>query len=176
MASLDSELAIKRPYVDAWFLDGFAPSCNETLWAESIFSQVHRLSYVGTTAATYSCAGIVKRALQDSGFEIKKVKGFGRKREMLTAIMIENTKLEGVTSHLHVTPDVKQPSTPLENPRHTIVIGAGVAGLLTAWSLAHRGMQITIVDKTAPLAGASGNPRALLAPNMTPIHHVWLSV
>ena len=58
-------------------------------------------------------------------------------------------------------------------PSHTAVIGAGVAGLLTAWTLANRGMTVTIIDKVAPLAGASGNPRALLAPNMTPIHHVY---
>ena len=41
-----------------------------------------------------------------------------------------------------------------------------------AWTLANRGVQVTLLDKTAPLAGASGNPRALLAPKMTPIHHV----
>ena len=55
---------------------------------------------------------------------------------------------------------------------HSIIIGAGVSGLLTAWSLANRGIQVTLLDKSAPLAGASGNPRALLAPKMTPIHHV----
>ncbi|WP_370587764.1 FAD-dependent oxidoreductase [Psychrobacter sp. JCM 18901] len=55
---------------------------------------------------------------------------------------------------------------------NTVVIGAGVSGLLTAWSLAHRGITVTLLDKSAPLAGASGNPRALLAPKMTPIHHV----
>ena len=76
LASLDTETAIKRPYIDAWFLDGFAPSCNETLWAESIFTQMQRLSRPSTTAATYSCAGIVKRGLQTHGFEINKVKGF----------------------------------------------------------------------------------------------------
>ncbi|MDN5802548.1 MAG: tRNA (5-methylaminomethyl-2-thiouridine)(34)-methyltransferase MnmD, partial [Psychrobacter sp.] len=93
LASLDSESTINRPYVDAWFLDGFAPSCNETLWADSIFTQMQRLSRTGTTAATYSCAGIVKRGLQAHGFAIKKVKGFGRKREMLTAIINEDSQL-----------------------------------------------------------------------------------
>ncbi|MEL0621351.1 FAD-dependent oxidoreductase, partial [Psychrobacter proteolyticus] len=50
--------------------------------------------------------------------------------------------------------------------------GAGVSGLLTAWSLANRGITVTLLDKSAPLAGAAGNPRALLAPKMTPILHV----
>ena len=170
LASLDTETAIKRPYIDAWFLDGFAPSCNETLWAESIFTQMQRLSRTSTTAATYSCAGIVKRGLQTHGFEINKVKGFGRKREMLTAVMADNTNSLALNddNNLSVLPN------PLSHiPSHTVVIGAGVAGLLTAWTLANRGMTVTIIDKVAPLAGASGNPRALLAPNMTPIHHVY---
>ena len=167
---LDNDSAIKRPYVDAWFLDGFAPSCNETLWAESIFTQMQRLSRTGTTAATYSCAGIVKRGLQTHGFSIKKVKGFGRKREMLTAIMAYNANSLALNddNNISILPN------PLSHiPSHIVVIGAGVAGLLTAWTLANRGMTVTIVDKVAPLAGASGNPRALLAPNMTPIHHVY---
>lgn len=155
------------PYVDAWFLDGFAPSCNSTLWADSIFAQMQRLSRSNTTAATYSCAGIVKRALQACGFQIKKVRGFGRKREMLTAIMTDTVKPEDsngdFTDHAY--------NRPAHNA-HSIVIGAGVSGLLTAWSLANRGIQVTLLDKSAPLAGASGNPRALLAPKMTPIHHV----
>ncbi|OXL27114.1 tRNA (5-methylaminomethyl-2-thiouridine)(34)-methyltransferase MnmD [Psychrobacter sp. DAB_AL32B] len=160
LTSLGFESVIRRPYIDAWFLDGFAPSCNETLWAAIIFMQIQRLSRADTTAATYSCAGIVKRGLQAHGFEIKKVKGFGRKREMLTAVMTEPLPLDDhPTLYTH--------------PNHTVVIGAGVAGLLTAWTLANRGINVTILDKSAPLSGASGNPRALLAPNMTPIHHVY---
>ena len=179
------------PYVDAWFLDGFAPSCNSTLWADSIFAQMQRLSRPNTTAATYSCAGIVKRALQDCGFQIKKVKGFGRKNEMLTAIMLDtinltdnnngnnskDTNSKDITFYNNAStaaPDNdSQSDKPTDNlPAHSIVIGAGVSGLLTAWSLANRGIPVTLLDKSAPLAGASGNPRALLAPKMTPIHHV----
>ena len=154
-----------RPYIDAWFLDGFAPSCNSTLWADTIFAQMQRLSQPTTTAATYSCAGIVKRALQEGGFQIKKVKGFGRKNEMLTAIMSDPTLADDSNhKNSHSTSSIAL--------NHTIVIGAGVSGLLAAWSLANRGIQVSLVDKSAPLAGASGNPRALLAPKMTPLHHV----
>ena len=168
-----------KPYIDAWFLDGFAPSCNSTLWADSIFAQMQRLSRPHTTAATYSCAGIVKRGLKEHGFDIKKVKGFGRKREMLTAIMTKtdngdtaNNNKNDVHNHdEHKTHGDNQDAT-ARLFDHTIVIGAGVSGLLTAWALANRGIAVTLLDKTAPLAGASGNPRALLAPKMTPIHHV----
>ncbi|MEL0620631.1 FAD-dependent 5-carboxymethylaminomethyl-2-thiouridine(34) oxidoreductase MnmC [Psychrobacter proteolyticus] len=162
------------PYIDAWFLDGFAPSCNSTLWADSIFAQMQRLSRPDTTAATYSCAGIVKRGLREHGFQIKKVRGFGRKREMLTAIMT-NTESSDLAndnkSCNNKSHEAKQETTD-STFDNTVVIGAGVSGLLTAWSLANRGITVTLLDKSAPLAGASGNPRALLAPKMTPIHHV----
>ncbi|WP_010201381.1 tRNA (5-methylaminomethyl-2-thiouridine)(34)-methyltransferase MnmD [Psychrobacter sp. PAMC 21119] len=167
LTKLALDTSIKpAPYVNAWFLDGFAPSCNSTLWTDSIFAQMQRLSRPTTTAATYSCAGIVKRGLQNCGFQIKKVKGFGRKNEMLTAIMLDTINLNDDNSD-------SESAKPTSNlPAHTIVIGAGVSGLLMAWSLVNRGIQVTLLDKSAPLAGASGNPRALLAPKMTPIHHV----
>lgn len=174
LATLNTETAINRPYIDAWFLDGFAPSCNESLWAESIFTQMQRLSRTGTTAATYSCAGIVKRGLQAHGFSIKKVKGFGRKREMLTAVIADNAESLPDALALNDNNNICVLPHPHDHtPNHTVVIGAGVAGLLTAWTLANRGVAVSIVDKVAPLAAASGNPRALLAPNMTPIHHVY---
>jgi len=166
LAKLAVDTSLKpTPYVNAWFLDGFAPSCNSTLWADTIFAQMQRLSQPNTTAATYSCAGIVKRALQECGFQIKKVKGFGRKNEMLTALMSDPTLADDSNS-------INGNSELTSEQHHTIVIGTGVSGLLTAWSLANRGIQVTLLDKSAPLAGASGNPRALLAPKMTPIHHV----
>ena len=151
--------------IDAWLLDGFAPSCNESLWAESIFRQMQRLSGLGSSAATYSCAGVVKRGLQSAGFTIKKIKGFGRKNEMLTAAMQDTALIERERLNNPL-------STVIKDVKHSLIIGAGVSGLMTAWSLANRGIRVTIVDKVAPLAGASGNPRALLAPKMTPIHHV----
>ena len=158
----------QQAQIDAWYLDGFAPSCNESLWAEQIFQQVQRLSKPGTTAATFSCAGVVKRGLRSAGFELKKVKGFGRKREMLTATKLTDTDRidnpvdtdlsEAVSNHIAY--------------QNVAVVGAGISGLMAAWSLAQRGLKVTLIDKTAPLAGASGNPRALLAPKMTPIAHV----
>ncbi|MBH0006294.1 FAD-dependent 5-carboxymethylaminomethyl-2-thiouridine(34) oxidoreductase MnmC [Psychrobacter sp. SWN149] len=173
-----SKLALEHvnqpaPHVDAWFLDGFAPSCNETLWSRDIFAQVQRLSHPKTTAATYSSAGTVKRILPEYGFEIKKVRGFGMKRQMLTAVMTGAENRDISNGHeKHDEKTNQNPEAHSSTVDHTIVIGAGVSGLLTAWSLANRGITVTMLDKSAPLAGASGNPRALLAPKMTPIHHV----
>lgn len=169
LASTDCNVP-HQAQVDAWYLDGFAPSCNESLWAEQIFEQVQRLSNTGTTAATFSCAGVVKRGLESAGFEIKKVKGFGRKREMLTAKKVQ------VTASADEEPDNLlincKGHSKKKRYKKIAIVGAGVSGLMAAWSLAQRGLQVTLVDQSAPLAGASGNPRALLAPKMTPIAHV----
>lgn len=162
-------------YIDAWYLDGFAPACNESLWAEQIFAQVARLSQVGTTAATFSCAGMVKRGLTAAGFTLKKVKGFGRKREMLTAqyqaCATKITETSKDRSYLDST-YTSNPESATRCIPQVCVIGAGVSGLMSAWSLAQRGIKVQLLDKVAPLAGASGNPRGLLAPKMTPISHV----
>jgi tRNA 5-methylaminomethyl-2-thiouridine biosynthesis bifunctional protein len=72
---------------DAWLLDGFAPAKNTSMWSNEVFAQMARLSKTGTTFATFTSAGHVKRGLQHAGFEVSKHKGFGKKREMLSGIL-----------------------------------------------------------------------------------------
>ena len=69
--------------VDAWFLDGFAPAKNPDMWSNTVFSYMKDLSRQGTTLATFTVAGDVRRGLNNNGFKTFKVKGFGRKRHML---------------------------------------------------------------------------------------------
>lgn len=69
--------------VDAWYLDGFAPSKNPEMWTQSIFDHMAKLTNVEGTFSTYTAAGFVRRGLEQAGFVVKKSKGFGRKREML---------------------------------------------------------------------------------------------
>ena len=42
--------------VDAWFLDGFAPSRNPDMWNEALFTQLARLSKPNGTLATFTAA------------------------------------------------------------------------------------------------------------------------
>ena len=69
---------------EAWFLDGFAPARNPEMWEADLLAGVYAATAPGGTMATYSAAGAVRRGLQQAGFSVAKVKGFGRKREMLT--------------------------------------------------------------------------------------------
>ena len=49
---------------DAIYLDGFAPSKNPDMWQPELFTNLARLSYSGTTVATFTSAGLVKRGLR----------------------------------------------------------------------------------------------------------------
>lgn len=73
--------------IDAWFLDGFAPAKNPEMWSGEVLAGVARASRPGATLATYTCAGLVRRGLQQAGFAVERLPGFGRKREMLRATL-----------------------------------------------------------------------------------------
>jgi len=70
---------------DAWFLDGFAPAKNPQLWEPALLRQVFAHTKAGGTAATYTAAGGVRRALAGAGFRVMRIKGCGRKRHMTCA-------------------------------------------------------------------------------------------
>ena len=70
---------------DAWYLDGFSPAKNPQLWEPALMQAVARQTKPNGTAATYSAAGHVRRALTDAGFDVTRVPGFGRKRHMTVA-------------------------------------------------------------------------------------------
>lgn len=67
---------------DAWFLDGFAPAKNPSLWSAGLMEEVARHTVPGGTFATYTAAGEVRRALAAAGFDVSRVAGYGRKRHM----------------------------------------------------------------------------------------------
>lgn len=70
---------------DAWFLDGFSPAKNPELWDAGLMQSVYDHTAPGGTAATYTAAGHVRRALADAGFTVERISGYGRKRHMTKA-------------------------------------------------------------------------------------------
>ncbi len=69
---------------DAWFLDGHSPDKNPDMWNKRVLALVGEKSGPDTTVATFTAAGIVKEGLREGGFFIKRKKGFGGKRHMIT--------------------------------------------------------------------------------------------
>lgn len=159
----------KTAPVNAWFLDGFAPSCNPDMWEENVLNNIVRLSEIGTTFASFSVAGVLKRGLKNHGISISRPRGFKHKREMLKAIW--NPAEESNPSSAQETTQKKTERDTKTNirPRQIAVIGAGIGGLSSAWAFAQRGHQVTIYDQSAPLSGGSGNPLALLNPKLCPV-------
>lgn len=72
---------------DAWFLDGFSPARNPELWEPSLLAQIGAHTAPHGTAATYSAAGHVRRALATAGFDVTRAPGHGHKRHMTLARM-----------------------------------------------------------------------------------------
>jgi tRNA U34 5-methylaminomethyl-2-thiouridine-forming methyltransferase MnmC len=70
---------------DAWFLDGFSPAKNPELWEPDLLSLVAQKTAPNGTAATYTAAGHVRRALDAAGLITTRIAGFGRKRHMTVA-------------------------------------------------------------------------------------------
>ncbi len=56
------------------------------MWTPKLFQALAALSHAGTTLSSFTVAGDVRRGLADAGFKVSKQAGFGRKREMLTAV------------------------------------------------------------------------------------------
>ncbi len=160
--------------VDAWFLDGFAPSRNPDMWQPALFEQLARLSKPGATLATFTCAGVVRRGLAEAGFAVEKVPGFGSKREMTRG------QLASAPASSWQAPWYARPQLPAQLERTAIVVGAGIAGASIAYSLAVRGWQVTVVDRhPVPANEASGNPQGVLytklSPHFTPLTQLILS-
>ncbi|WP_229721968.1 bifunctional tRNA (5-methylaminomethyl-2-thiouridine)(34)-methyltransferase MnmD/FAD-dependent 5-carboxymethylaminomethyl-2-thiouridine(34) oxidoreductase MnmC [Marinobacterium nitratireducens] len=142
--------------VDAWFLDGFAPAKNPDMWQPGLFAQMARLSHAGTTLATFTAAGFVRRGLQEVGFAMEKAPGFGRKREMLRGAF------GGAERPLSAKPWFELPRLSAR-PRSALVIGGGLAGCSAARSLARRGIRVQLLEQSGALAGGgSGNRQGAL--------------
>ena len=175
--------------VDAWFLDGFAPSRNPELWEPDLLAAVARASGEGATFATYTVAGAVRRALEAAGFAIERRPGFGTKREMLAGALrpghgrpapIRLDRHGADSSRREQRPAISfreepwraAPLPPIArdeaSDRAAVVVGGGLAGTVVACRLAEAGLRVTLLERERTLAsGASANPSAVLMPVVT---------
>lgn len=84
----NDELPKWNERVDCWFLDGFKPKKNPDMWTETVFLNMARLSKPGTTLATFTAAGFVRRGLAEAGFDVQRIKGYGTKWHMVTGVKL----------------------------------------------------------------------------------------
>ncbi|SOE63915.1 tRNA U-34 5-methylaminomethyl-2-thiouridine biosynthesis protein MnmC [Burkholderia sp. OK233] len=154
-ADVADSLPALRLRADAFYLDGFAPARNPEMWTPAIFKALARLAGEGSTFATYSSAGDIKRALIQNGFVYQKVDGFGWKRAMLVGHFAPRWRVRRY-----------EPPAPLDvDERHAIVIGTGLAGCAAIERLAARGWRVTSLERHASVAqDASGNPAGVFHP------------
>ena len=142
--------------IDAWYLDGFAPAKDPSLWSAAIFGHMARLSNPGTRFATFTAAGSVRRGLADAGFAVTKRPGFGRKREALAGEFLGQGTPNRTTQQTpwDISPKIFQPC-------EALVLGAGLAGCFAARALADRGYRVQVLDQASVANGGSSNLQGL---------------
>ena len=147
--------------IDAWFLDGFAPSKNPDMWNEQLYQQMFHFTKLQGTFATFTAASAVRKGLENAGFNIKKRKGFGKKRECLSGQKTQEklTALSAPWFHSQAA-NLKE--------QDIAIIGGGIASLCTAISLFKRGAKITIYCENEQTAlNASGNKQGAFYPQLS---------
>jgi len=146
------------PLVDAWYLDGFAPARNESMWTPQVLRAVAALSRPSARCATFTAAGHVRRTLADAGFRMRKIPGYGRKRESLCGVLA--TAVATTSAREPLPWDL--PATVEARPGHVLVIGAGLAGCTAAAALARRGVAVTLIEEGVVAGGGSGNEQGII--------------
>ncbi len=149
---------------DAWYLDGFAPKKNPEMWTDCFFNQIAKMSKHETTFSTFTSASIVRKSLSKAGFLVKKQEGFGKKREMIYgSFSVPESQQEAQISGMPLWSQLDPHSQGSFNRESksiqfdVAIIGAGLAGLSTAYELAKQGMNVCIIEKKHhPVQGASG--------------------
>ena len=146
----DAEKALTQlaARADAIYLDGFSPAKNPDIWSDRVCQALERLSGEGTTLATWSVNGAVRRRLRNCGFELTLAPGFAQKRDMLTG------RCRARRPHTY----------PHTAPGHALIIGAGLAGTAAAERLSSKGWRCTLIESETLARGASGNKAGVLRP------------
>jgi len=150
--------------VDCWYLDGFAPRKNPDMWCDDLYQNIAKCSKLDASLATFTAAGEVRRGLARAGFTITKVKGFGKKREMITASLTDKSAKCSQTSWYY-----RQLPSRNEPTQSVTIIGGGIASATAALALVKRGIAVTLICKDSAIAqGASGNRQGGFYPLLNP--------
>lgn len=137
-------------YIDAWFLDGFSPSKNPDLWSKELIKLIGNTSYKSSTISTYTSSGLVKRNLIDSGFAVRRTKGFAGKRHMLKGDALSKV------------------SSKKGYGKKVAVIGSGITGCILSYLLAQKGIEVDLYEQSDSIcAGASSHELLVTYPRLS---------
>jgi tRNA 5-methylaminomethyl-2-thiouridine biosynthesis bifunctional protein len=155
------------PYkINHWFLDGFAPSKNPDMWRPDVLQMLADLSAPQAKLATFTAAGFVKRGLAAVGFDVRKEKGFGWKRDMLYAVYAG----EQIQKPYNATPWLYSAINTISScpKKRVAIVGSGIAAALLRRNLMQMGQDVVTFEKQAYVGqGGSGNPRGLVMPKVS---------
>jgi len=79
---------------DLIYFDAFAPKAQPELWTKEVFDKMFSMLQPGGILVTYCSKGDVRRTMQAAGFEVEKLPGPPRKREMLRARLTTIDKIK----------------------------------------------------------------------------------
>lgn len=147
----------QNTWVDIWFLDGFSPARNESMWSDNVISQLPPLSHANAVVSTFTAASQVRRALEKAGFSVTKRPGYGGKRESMTAVPIPNAQ-----HTVSATPTAWDQPASCPPPKNCLVIGAGLAGAHVARKLAEEGCYVTLLESRRLASGGSKQPQGVI--------------
>lgn len=148
--------------IDAWFLDGFSPSKNPQMWNDSLYSLLYDYCKPLGTFATFTAASLVRKGLENIGFNVYKRKGYGKKRECLAGSK-PYTEQINVNTPWYLATEAKR-----EYAQDIAIIGGGIASAFTALSLLQRGAKITLYCEDEAVAlNASGNKQGAFYPQLS---------
>jgi tRNA 5-methylaminomethyl-2-thiouridine biosynthesis bifunctional protein len=141
-----------RMSVDVFYLDGFAPARNPTMWDRRVCHALARLAAPAATLATWSAASALRADLASAGFEVRLAAGTGGKRDITLATFAPRFDPHPVAA----------PRRTDRPQRHALIVGAGLAGCAAAWALAKQGWSSCVLERRERIAAeASGNPGGL---------------
>ena len=153
------------PFFDAWYLDGFAPRLNPSMWSPKLLTSVAKCSKLSATFGTFTSSSDVRRALELAGFEVIKQRGFAKKRNCLKGRLLTPS-----TRHSKITPWDISSNTNEKSNKHAVVIGAGLSGAHVAAALERRGIEVDVLDSNKIATGGSGNNQAILYARLSHKH------
>ena len=141
--------------IDAFYLDGFAPSRNPRMWEPRLFKAMARLAASDATAATWSAARPVRDGLAAAGFEVRSAPGSGGKREVTVARFAPRFTPR---PHPRLASAREDPGAGAPPRLPVAIVGGGLAGCALAAALAEQGRAAIVFERRAEIAQeGSGN-------------------